>query len=193
MEWKTIVDTKQAETYARGRDDKSSLLPKRDVAPQSISDTGVNLSNATSRDDVANTVLDFISSSSGTAALAIIKDGIVSGWKACSNRKMIPDFEEFFTPIETLPDLQQCVITKNPYFGNIMTAEKKLLLQMLQVTGEHLAFFPIVLHQRVISVLMCDRSEKLHLLNVAELCLKASYALQILILRSKLMNTKLIS
>ena len=191
MEWKTLVDTKQDEMSARGRNDISNPLPNRDVAPLSLSDAAERLSNATSRDDVAKSVLGFSTNSSGTAALVIVKHGIVLGWKAYSNRKMIPNFEAFFSPIETLPDLKQCVMTKKPYWGKSMTAETKQFLQTLHYTGEHVAFFPIVLQQRVIAVLLCDRSEKLNPLNIAELCLKASYALQILILRAKLLSSKI--
>jgi Type II secretion system (T2SS), protein E, N-terminal domain len=193
MEWKTLVDVKRDEMSARGHDDISNSIPNRDVEPLSLSDATEHLSNATSRDDVAKSVLGFLTNSSGNAALVIVKHGLVLGWKAYSNRKMIPNFEAFFSTIETLPDLKQCIVTKKPYWGNSLPAETNLLMQMLHYTGEHLAFFPIVLQQRVIAVLMCEVSKKSNPLNVSELCLKASYALQILILRSKLLSSKLIN
>ena len=193
MEWKTLVDVKQDEMSARERDDISDSLPNRDVEPLSLSDATEHLNNATSRDDVAKSVLGFLTNSSENAALFIVKQGLVLGWKAYSNRKMIQNFEAFFSTIETIPDLKQCVITKKPYWGNSLPAETNLLMQMPNFTGEHLAFFPIVLQQRVIAVLFCELSRKSNPLNVSELCLKASYALQILILRSKLLSSKLMN
>lgn len=189
IEWKTLADATQEEEPAWVFDDIFNSTLNRDVVPPSLSDAAEHLNNATSRDDVAKTVLDFLTHSSRIAALVIIKDGVVRGWKAYSNQNNIQDFEAFSTPIETFPDLQQCVKTKSPYFENTMTAETKMLLQLLHYTGERLAFFPIFLQQRVIAVLLCEGSEKINPLEIVELCRKASYALGILLLRSKLLSS----
>lgn len=182
IEWKTLGGVMLD-------DDVFNPVLNKDVVPLTLSAAAEHLSEATSRDDVAKTVLDFLTSSSRTAALVIIKNGNVYGWKAYSDRKIIQNFEAFSKPIETLPDVQQCVRTKMPCFGNMMTAETKMLFQMLDYTGGHLAFFPIFLRQRVVAVLFCDGPENINPLEVSELCLKASYALEILILRSKLLSS----
>lgn len=189
IEWKTLEGVMQDEKSARACDDIFDPSVNRDVVSLSLSAAAEHLGDAASRDDVAKTVLEFLSNSSGTAALVIIKNGIVYGWKAYSNRKMIQNFEAFSTPIETFPDVHQCVRTKMPYFGNSMTAESKMLMQILNNPGGHLAYFPIFLRQRVIAVLLCDGPEKIDPLDVSALCLKASYALEILILRSKLLSS----
>jgi hypothetical protein len=189
IEWKTLDGIMQDEKSARGCDDIFNPIVDRDVEPLSLSAAAEHLSDATSRDDVAKTVLEFLTNSSGTAALVIIKNGIVYGWKAYSHRKMIQNFEAFSTPIETFPDVQQCFRTKMPCFGDMMTAETDNLLQMLNYTGGPLACFPIFLRQRVIAVLLCDGPDKINPLEVSALCLKASYALEILILRSKLLSS----
>jgi hypothetical protein len=188
IEWKSLRDVTQDEEYSRVFEDIFNVALKRDDVPLSLSDAAEHLSHATSRDDVAKTVLDFISNSSSMAALVIANDGVVHGWKAYSNRKILPGFETFSSPLESLPDLQQCVITKKPYFGNAMTADKKLLLQQLHYAGDRIAFFPIFIKQRVIAVLLCDGSEKLNPIETAKLCRNASYALEILVLRSKLLS-----
>jgi hypothetical protein len=188
IEWKCFGDVTLDEVTARLYDDNFNSTLNRGDVPLSLSDAAKRLSNATSRDDVAKTVLDFLSKSSETAALVIVKDGVVRGWKAFSNRKKLRGFETFSSYIETLPEVQQCVMTKKPYLGNTMTAKTKLLLQKLNFTGGRSAFFPIFLQERVIAVLLCDESEKLNPIEIAELCRKASYALDILILRSKLLS-----
>ncbi|MDR3581198.1 MAG: hypothetical protein P4L44_14650 [Oryzomonas sp.] len=188
IEWKSLGDVTQAEGSAWASDDFFNAAPDREDVPLSLSDAAGHLSRATSRDDVAKTVLDFMSNSSGTVALVIIKDGVARGWKACSNRKKFRDFEAFSSPMESLPELQQCVVTGKPNLGSPLSAETKLLLQKLHSAGERSAFFPIFLQQRVIAVLLCDVSERLNPAETAELCRKASYALEILVLRSKLLS-----
>jgi hypothetical protein len=188
IEWKSIGDVTQDKGSAWAYDDFSNAAPDREDAPLSLADAAGHLSHATSRDDVAKTVLDFMSDSSGTVALLIIKDGVAHGWKACSNRKKFLDFEAFSSSMASLPELQQCVITGKPYLAPPLSAETKQLLQKLHSTGERSAFFPIFLQKRVVAVLLCDVSERLNPVETAELCRKASYALEILILRSKLLS-----
>jgi hypothetical protein len=188
IEWKSLGDVTQDEGSAWAYDDFFNAARNRDQVPLSLSDAAGHLSHATSRDDVAKTVLDFMSNSSGTVALVIIKDGVALGWKACSNRRKLRDFEAFSSPMEALPELQQCVITGKPYLGSHRSAETKLLLQKLHSAGGRSAFFPIFLRQRVVAVLLCDVSEKLDPVETAALCRKASYALEILVLRSKLLS-----
>lgn len=188
IEWKSLEDVTQDDGTDWAYDDFFNAAPDRKDVPLSLSDAAGHLSRAKSRDDVAKTVLDFMSNSSGTVALVIIKDGIARGWKACSNRKKFFDFEAYSSPMESLPEMQQCVITGKPYLGNLLSAETKMLLQKLHSVGERSAFFPIFIQQRVIAVLLCDVSERLNPVEAAELCRKASYALEILILRSKLLS-----
>ena len=165
-----------------------SATTGRDHGPPSLSVAAERLNRAASWDDVARTALNFLSYSSGTVALMIVKDGLVRGWKACSNRRKLRGFEAFSSPIESLPELQQCVITGKPYLGDAPAPETKRLLQKLHSTGENSAFFPIFIRQRVIAVLLCDASERLNPSETAALCRKASYALEILSLRSKLLR-----
>lgn len=188
VEWKSLGDVTRDEGAAGAYDDFFNAAPNHDGALLSLSDAAERLSRATSRDDVAKTVLDFLSASSGTAALVIIKDGVVRGWQACSNRKRIREFEAFSSPMGSLPELQQCVMTKQPCFGDAISAETQLLLQQIHSAGGRSAFFPIFIQQRVIAVLLCDASERLNPIETAELCRKASYALEILILKSKLLS-----
>lgn len=188
IEWKSLGDVNQDEGAAWVNDDFFNAALNRNDVPLSLSDAAEHLSRATSRDDVAKTVLDFMSNSSDAVALVIIKDGAVRGWKAHSNRKKLRDFEAFSSPMDALPELQQCVVTRKPFLGSPLTSETQLLLQQIHSSGGRSAFFPISIQQRVIAVLLCEVSEKLNPVETAELCRKASYALEILILRSKLLG-----
>jgi len=188
VEWKSLGDVTRDGGPDWTYDDFFKGVPDSGDAPLSLSDAVRQLSHATSRDDVAKTVLDFMANSSETVALVIIKDGVAHGWKASSKRKNIRDFEAFSAPMTTLPELQQCAITGKPYLGSPASAETKLLLQKLNSTAERSAFFPVFLQERVIAVLVCDLSELLNPSVTAQLCRKVSYALGILILRSKLLS-----
>lgn len=162
--------------------------PAHDTVPHSLSDAAKRLILARSRDDVAKAVLDFVSGFTGASALLIVKDDMVHGWKAGSHHQQLSDINEFSNKLELLPDLQQCVARKQPYFGRCTTPETELFRQALLFKGGEAAYFPIVIRQRVAAVLVCEEREKLNFDEVAEVCRKASYALEILILRAKLLG-----
>jgi hypothetical protein len=189
VEWKRLGDESLPEAHPLDNEAFFTATLNQDTVPLSLSEAATQLSQAKSRDNVAKTVLDYLSNSCETAALVIIKDGMVRGWKAYSNHKKLPEFEEFSSPLAIFPDLQQCVVTKKPYMGNIMSEETKLLLRKSHYAGGYSAFFPIFIQQRVIAVLLCDGSEKQNPAETAELCRKASYALEILVLRSKILSS----
>ena len=188
VEWKSLGEEPLDEGAAATYDDLFTRTPDHDRGPMTLSDAAEHLSRATSRDDVAKTILDFLSHSSGTVALMIVKDGLVRGWQACSEHRKLRGFEEFSSPLASFPELQQCVVTGRPYIGDAAAPETKLLLQRLHSAGERPAFFPISIQQRGVAVLLCDASERLNPVETAELCRKVSYALEILILRSKLLG-----
>ena len=188
VEWKLLGEASQDEEPAQIYDEMLYVNMNRDDFPLTLSDAAGYLSYAKSRDDVAKTVLDFVSNSTGTSALVIIKDGVVHGWNASVNKKKILNFEAFSVPLETLPDIQECVAMKNPFLGRVITQKTELLWHTLRYTGGVVAYFPIFIQQRVVAVLLCDESENLNPVEVAELCRRASYALEILILRSKLLG-----
>ena len=188
LEWKSLGDEIQNEESDRESDEIFSETLNYDNVSLSLLDAVKHLSHAKSRDDVADTIMGYVSKSSGTVALFIVKDGVVRGWKAFSNRKNLPKFEAYSAPLETLPDLEQCVITKKPFFGNTMTEMTKMLLRTPNDPGARSAFFPIFIQKRVIAVLLCDGSNKLNSDEISKLCRKASYALEILILRSKILS-----
>jgi Type II secretion system (T2SS), protein E, N-terminal domain len=142
MEWKTLVDTKQDEMSARGRNDISNPLPNRDVAPLSLSDAAERLSNATSRDDVAKSVLGFSTNSSGTAALVIVKHGIVLGWKAYSNRKMIPNFEAFFFDNRNVTRSKAMRHDEEAILGKVNDCGDKAVLANAPLHRRTRSFFP---------------------------------------------------
>jgi len=187
MEWKQLGEAAHDEDARVSGDDFDAGFDCYDP-PLSLPDAAERLSLARSRNDVARTVLGFLANVCGNAALIIVKDGIARGWQARVELKMLPEFAAFSAPLETLPELQQCVMTKKPYWGYSQSAESNQLLQLLQFTGRHPACFPIFIRKRVIAVLLCDGSERLEPEETGELCRKASYALEILILRSKLLE-----
>ncbi len=188
VEWRPLGETTQTKDSTLAYDDIFNMPLNIDTPPQTLPDAAEHFSHARSRDDVAKTVLDFITRTAETAALLIIKDEVVTGWRANAHKRDIPNFEAFSAPLETLPDLQQCVDSKKPYFGRCSTPESELIWHTLHYRGGMVAYFPIFIRQQVVAVLLCNESDTLNPIETAELCRKASYALEILILRSKLLG-----
>lgn len=187
MEWKPLGATSLGEEPDLQYEDLFHR-PDNDDAPLTVANAAELMNSATSRDDVAGTVLAFVAKTTETAALVIMRDGIVRGWSASTRNRQVPDFDNFSVPLATLPALQQCVTMKQPHFGTAMTPEaERLRLTLKSATGVD-AYFPIFIQQRVVAVLCCSSSAKLNSSEVAELCRKASYALEILVLRSKLLG-----
>lgn len=189
VEWKDLGDVTQGAESIEAYNEIFNGVPDQNNCPLTLSDAAERLSRATSRDDVARVVLNFISNATVTAALLMIKDGVARGWKAALNKKDITGFEEFSAQLETLPDIQQCISLKKPYFGHSTTPETQFLWHTLRSTGEVTACYPIFIQQKVVAVLLCNGSEQLNPIETAGLCQKASYALEILILRSKLLSS----
>ncbi len=189
VQWKGLGEVTQDDEATRIYDEIFSGMLHRDELPRTLTEVAEQLCQATSRNDVAKTVLAYLSGNLTVAALLMIKDDLARGWSAVFRGEAIPDFESFSVPIALLPDLQQCVSVKKTYFGNTATSETQLLMHTLRHPNGQLAYFPIFIQQRVVAVLVCGASEKLNPLETAELCRKASYALEILILRSKLLSS----
>lgn len=189
VEWKNLGEVTQGDESAQIFEEFFNISVKQDEYPRTLSDAAERLSHARSRDDVARTVLGFLSKSSVTSALVTIKDGFVRGWKASADGKNIPEFESFSTSLELLPEIERCFAMKKPSFGTASTPETQLLFHTLRYGAESSAYFPIFIQRRVVAVLMCDESKGLSPVEIVELCRKASYALEILILRAKLLSS----
>lgn len=189
VQWKDLGEVTQDDEATRIYDEIFSGMLNRDELPRTLTEVAEQLCQATSRNDVAKTVLSYLSGSLAVAALLMIKDDLARGWSAVCEGEKIKNFEAFSASVGLLPDLQQCVAARKPFFGNTITPEAQLLMHTLRHPNGLLAYFPIFIQQRVVAVLVCGASEKLNPLETADLCRKASYALEILILRSKLLSS----
>lgn len=189
VEWKDLGEVTQAEDTALLYDELYSGAMQQDEYPRSLSDAAERLSKATSRDDVAKAVLAFLSGFTKSSALLMIKDATARGWKASSNKKSVTDFESYSAPMITLPELQLAVVTKKPCVVQTMTPGTQAFFNTIQFSGGPCAFFPIFVQHKVVAALFCDAIESLNSIQITELCQKASYALEILILRSKLLRS----
>lgn len=187
VEWKELgavpVDDDSDRLY---EEFLSTVTGQRDSL-RTLSEAAEQLSRAVNRDDVARTILDFMANSTAMAALVTVRDGTVRGWKGLGQVK-IEGLEAFAAPMGSLPDLQQAVMTKKPFFGQLVTSETQLLWHLLHHPGGLTGYFPVFVQQRVVAVLLCSITEKVNPMEVIALCRKASYALEILILRSKLLS-----
>jgi hypothetical protein len=186
IEWKSLADVTADEPPIDSETVGSSA--HFEVYAAGHTNAPERLAKALSRDDVANIIMAFVSDYTGCAALFIIKDNTVRGWQAVSNRKKVQGFNSFSLPLSALPDLNQCVIRKSCFHGSGQDPETAKLLKLLHCSGKEGVYFPVFIQQRVVAILFCLATSSLDRDPIMELCRKASYALEILILRSKILS-----
>ncbi len=188
VEWKNLDHVTKDPEYEQNFSSHYAIQAEADLSPLTLSEVSRQLSHAATRDDVAKAALEFLSCSRQIAALLIIKEMTAQGWSAISGRKKLTGFKEAQFAIAKLPDLYQCVSNQKPFLGDTDTAETRLLLKSLNHEECSLGYFPISIQQHVVAVLICDRSDGFNAAEVTELSRKISYALSILILKSKLLR-----
>jgi hypothetical protein len=186
IEWKSVADVTADEppidTETAGRPPHLDDYTARQTnAPE-------RLVKALSRDDVANIIMDFVSGYTCCAALFIIRDNTVRGWQAVSNGKKVQGFNSFSSPLSALPDMNQCVTRKSCSHGSGQNPETAELLKLLNCSGKERVYFPVFVQQKVVAVLFCQATSSLNRDPIMELCRKTSYALEMLILRSKILS-----
>jgi hypothetical protein len=186
IEWKSLADVTADEP---SMDSETFESPAHlDVYTAGHTNAPERLAKALSRDDVANIIMAFVSDYTGCAALFIIRDNTVRGWQAISNGKKVQGFDSFSSPLSAMPDLNQCSIRKNCFCGSGQDPETAKLFTLLDCGGKEGVYFPVFIQQRVVAVLFCQATPGLDRDPIMELCRKASYALEILILRSKILS-----
>jgi len=188
VEWKSLGDLEHDDAADKQYDDFFNLSDSGSRHLRTLAEVANQLSQAKSRDDVAKTVLNYLSAAFSTVALVIIKDGLVLGWIARSHTKNLANFEAYASPLNDLPELQRCVVTKRPYFCNSLSESAKQLLRMPHHAGGQSACVPIIIQQRVVAVIVCDGTDNYDFSEFDSLCRKIAYSLEILILRSKLLS-----
>ena len=174
--WRELGDV----DHDQVQDDINTPLPISDLAQQ--------LSQAKSRDDVAKSLLGFMSFRSSVAALLLVNERTVRGWRASYQNRVVPLFGEFSEPVSVLQDLKNCVESMRPTAGSALSEATSRLRRYLGSFEGPLAYFPIILRQRVVAVLVTDVSIKLNPDEILEACQKAAYAFEILVLKAKLLN-----
>jgi hypothetical protein len=186
IEWKSLSDVTADEPPIDTETAESSA--HLDVYTARHTNVPERLVKALSRDDVANIIMDFVSEYTDCAALFIIKDNTVRGWHAVSNGKKVQGFDSISSPLSALPDMNLCVTRKSCSHDSGQNPETADLLRLLNCCGKEGVYFPVFVQQKVVAVLFCLATSSLNRDPIMELCQKTSYALEMLILRSKILS-----
>jgi hypothetical protein len=179
------------ESDAHGPEDSAAeQLLLRDLTPEAFS---TRLIEAKDRDTVAELLLAYSSKFYGKAALFIVRGGSICGWKTMKDYRM-GDLKGMEVPLDTPSVLRQVVQDKTFYLGPLAdTAPHRRMRSAIGGEASSLALLiPLLLLKRVIAILYIEGSASTigeHLVELQKIATKATMALEILILKSKITMT----
>lgn len=161
-----------------------------DLSPETYS---AGLARAADRDGVVELLLSYIGKTGDRAAVFIVKGGSIRGWKMISNRH-IDDLRGLEVPLETASVLQQVVQEKSHYLGPLAdnAGNRQFIAAMGGSQPSVALLVPLQLLKRVIAILYMEGSVSSlgeNLVEIQRAASKATMALEILILKNKIMMT----
>ena len=182
-------------TIAEGRGDPWGEIAVDEGNPSNMSSEtfSTRLADAEDRDTVAELLLRYSGQFSRRAALFIVKGGSIRGWKMIQEQH-VDDLKGVEVPLDIPSVLRQVVQEKSFYLGPV--SDSAVHRQMLAAIGggkPSLALLvPLQLLKRVIAILYVEGSVSSigeNLVEIQKMASKATMALEILILKSKITMT----
>ncbi len=167
---------------------------RENISRYAIDELSQALADVRERDQIAPLVLKYIGRTFDKSALFLIRDGMAHGWQARINGKKVPDFDHFHISLNDSSILKTVVETGSFYLGTPPdTTENNRLLEELQnLPPETTLLIPWVKQGRVICILYVTGQPSMltgEFFDLQKLTQKATLALDILILRNKIMMT----
>lgn len=158
-----------------------------------VSELAVGLSEVRDRQEVAQILIRYMGKEFERAAIFLVRENEVSGWKAVSGQQEIADFESIDIPLGFPSVLKTVVEGKSFYLGPI--SDEGLNEQVLQGLGgkkpEAALLVPLILDGRVVNLLYGDgRPDQLvsQVGALQRLQEMAGLAFRILILKNRLLQ-----
>lgn len=167
---------------------------RESVARYSIDQLSAALADVKERNEVAARVLDFVDQRFEHAAFFLVRDQRVSGWQARIKGKDVSGFETFCLDLDQPSALKTVVETRSFYLGTPPDSptDRRVYRALHQRLPETALLIPIVKQARVICVLyVAGGAATINdaFFELQKVLQKASLALDILILRNKILMT----
>jgi hypothetical protein len=150
------------------------------------------LANIGSRNDVALILTRFAIQMFKRTALFVIRDNSAMGWVANVEGSLIENFDEVEIPLDDDSILKNLVDSKKCYAGPIPFSllNSRILSSFGGSFQDSAILTPLIILGRVVAILYVDGENshsKEHLLELQQLVAKAAMALEILILKKKIL------
>jgi hypothetical protein len=164
------------------------------VPPSSMPAAGLraDLAAARNREDVADALAAHLVGQCERMGLFLLREGVLCGWRALIGDRLLTGFTEVRIPVAGSAVLQSVLSGKSPFLGRIPESFLiRKLEESLGAASEKVVLLPLILAGRAIGVLYVEDtrpslSERLQ--DLQRLLAKAGCALEILILKNKLVR-----
>lgn len=149
------------------------------------------LTEARSRDDIADAIIDHIAPFYAGAALLMVKGGVATGWKGAAEGEVLHDFDQLQIPLDQPSVLQTVAASKAFYLGPLQKEVNNILISSRfdPKPPESVLAIPLLLRGRLVTILyLQDLADKLlnQLPQLQKLVVKTSMAFEMLILANKI-------
>ncbi len=152
------------------------------------------LADARNRDVIAQTILQFVSIAFPVAALILIRNATIIGWKALVRGEQPPEFTNLAISVNEPSMLNTVLTTKSFFLGPVpdTPANKEIIKALSSRRQGATLVMPLTILDRIVVFLYLEgEPEQLaaRLPELQRLITKASMAFEILILRNKILMT----
>ncbi len=148
---------------------------------------------ADNRDEIGSLLVRYVASKFDRVCLFSVHKGTVSGWMARGRSVVLEDLQSFSVSLDD-PSIFADVGHSDSYVGAILlnSGNRELIQALADPAPTEVVAVPVRVKQRVVAFVLCDdpghpaSSENLD--DVVTACRKAGVALEVLILRKKLLS-----
>ena len=168
----------------------ASTLREEAIKKYTVDDISKDMANADNRDEVAHHLIEYINQKFLTAAIFVIWDKFVMGWKASGPAGFVGSLRNLKLPIGDHLPFKRVYDSKRCYLGPLSNSPLTAALDG-GGSGSEL-IMPIIMNDVVVSfIYVCGSEEELKevLQEYDGIANKASLAFQMLIFKSKILMT----
>jgi MshEN domain len=148
---------------------------------------------ASNRDEIGGLLARYIASKYDRVCIFSVHKGTVGGWMARGRSVVLEDLQSFAASLDE-PSIFADVGHSDSYVGAILdnSANSELIQALADPAPTEVVAVPVRVKQRVVAFVLCDDpgypASQEHLDDVVTACRKAGVALEVLILRKKLLS-----
>lgn len=167
---------------------------RENIARYSIDELSQALADVRERDQIASLILEYIRRTFNHSALFLVRDQMAYGWQARIDSRSIENFENFCISLSEPSILKTVVETGGFYLGTPpdTTENNRLLDQLHNLPPQTTLLIPLLKQGRVVCILYVTGEPSIltgEFFELQKLTHKATLALDILILRNKIIMT----